>query len=214
MPERADEAAVVDFWFDPVCPWAWLTSTWMREVRKLRPVDIRWHVMSLAVLNENRDHAELPERYRELLKTGWGPVRICIAAEQEHGGEVLGPLYEAFGNRFHPGGLPRDRATMTDALKEAGLPESLYEAAESQKYDAALRASHREGIELVGQEVGTPVLAVENAEGERTAFFGPVITPSPRGEAAARLWDGMRLVTTTPGFYELKRTRTTPPDFS
>jgi protein-disulfide isomerase-like protein with CxxC motif len=204
----------VDFWFDPVCPWTWLTACWMQEVRRLRPVRTRWHVMSLAVLNEHRDHATLPERYRELLRTGWGPVRVCAAAEQEYGNDVLGPLYTALGTRFHPGGLPRDRATMTAALEEAGLPASLYEAAESTRYDDAVRASHREGIELVGQDVGTPVLAIDDGTGGRVAFFGPVVTPTPRGEAAATLWDGLRLVASTPGFYELKRTRTTPADFT
>ncbi|MEE1938102.1 DsbA family protein [Streptomyces sp. TRM 70361] len=201
-----------DFWFDPVCPWAWLTSRWMLEVEKVRPVEVRWHVMSLAVLNENRLD-ELPEGYVELLRSAWGPVRVLIAAEQKHGAEVLGPLYTALGTRFHLQGRPRDRETLVEALTEVGLPADLADAADTDVHDERLRASHEEGIGLVGQEVGTPVIAVPGADGERVAFFGPVVTPAPKGEAAARLWDGTLLVASTPGFFELKRTRTEEPRF-
>ena len=201
-----------DFWFDPLCPWAWLTSRWMLEVEKVRPVEVRWHVMSLSVLNEPRLD-ELPEQYRELMRTGWGPARVCIAAEEQHGSEVLGPLYTALGNRFHLQGRERDRETIQDALKEAGLPTDLADAADSDAHDTALRASHKAGIDLVGQDVGTPVIAVPGADGSQIAFFGPVVTPAPKGEAAARLWDGTLLVASTPGFYELKRTRDAEPRF-
>ncbi|GAA2440357.1 DsbA family protein [Streptomyces macrosporus] len=201
-----------DFWFDPLCPWAWMTSRWMLEVEKVRPVEVRWHVMSLAVLNENRLD-ELPPEYAEMLRTAWGPVRVLIAAEQKHGTEVLGPLYTALGTRFHNQGRPNERATIVDALAEVGLPAELADAADSDAYDERLRASHEEGIGLVGEDVGTPVIAVPGADGERVAFFGPVVTPAPKGEAAARLWDGTLLVASTPGFYELKRTRTEGPRF-
>ncbi|GLW14072.1 DsbA family protein [Streptomyces kronopolitis] len=210
MSETAKTPA--DFWFDPLCPWAWMTSRWMLEVEKARPVEVRWHVMSLAVLNEDKLD-ELPENYRELLATAWGPVRVCIAAEQQHGSEVLGPLYTALGTRFHHQGLERTRETLVDALKEAGLPAELADAADSDAYDAELRASHKEGIDLVGQEVGTPVIAVPGHDGERIAFFGPVVTPAPKGEEAARLWDGTLMVASIPGFYEIKRTRTQGPIF-
>jgi protein-disulfide isomerase-like protein with CxxC motif len=207
------EKTPADFWFDPLCPWAWLTSRWMLEVEKQRPVEVRWHVMSLAVLNENRLD-EMPEQYRELMRTtAWGPVRVCVAAEQEHGSEVLGPLYTALGTRFHHQGRDKDRATIAEALREVGLPEELADAAGSDRWDAELRASHKAGIDLVGQDVGTPVIAVPGADGERIAFFGPVVTPAPKGEAAARLWDGTLLVAGTPGFYEIKRTRDEAPRF-
>lgn len=199
-----------DFWFDPLCPWAWMTSRWMLEVEKQRPVRVQWHVMSLAVLNEGRD---LPEQYRKAMDEAWGAVRVCIAAAQQHGDEVLGALYTALGTRFHNEGLPRDRETIQAALAEAGLPVELADAADSTDYDLALRASHKEGITLVGEDVGTPVIAVPGADGDRIAFFGPVVTPIPRGEAAARLWDGTILVASTPGFYEIKRTRTASPSF-
>jgi 2-hydroxychromene-2-carboxylate isomerase len=200
------ELTPVDFWFDPLCPWAWITSRWMLEVQQVRPVQVRWHVMSLAVLNEGK--TDMPERYVELMKQAWGPVRVAIAAEQRFGPEVLGPLYTALGTRFHHEKLDRDRATVEAALAEAGLPTDLADAMESTEYDEALRASHAAGIERVGYEVGTPILSMNG-----TSIFGPVVTPIPRGEAAARLWDGVNLVTQTDGFFELKRSRTRDPIF-
>ncbi|MFD0398110.1 DsbA family protein [Kitasatospora sp. NPDC127121] len=206
----AAERKTADFWFDPACPWAWMTSRWLIEVQQLRPVDVNWHVMSLSVLNEDRD---LPENYRELLDNAWGAVRVCIAAARQHGDEVLGRLYTELGLRFHNQGLPQNRETVEAALVAAGLPAELADAADTDAYDEALRASHKEGITLVGEDVGTPVIAVEGVDGERVAFFGPVVTPAPKGEAAARLWDGTLLVASTPGFYEIKRTRTAGPSF-
>ncbi|MDT0391317.1 MULTISPECIES: DsbA family protein [unclassified Streptomyces] len=203
----------VDFWFDPLCPWAWMTSRWVLEVEKVRDIKVRWHVMSLSVLNENKLD-ELPEKYRELLETGWGPVRVAIAAQQEHGAEVLGDLYTALGTRIHNQGEGHGKETVAAALKDVGLPDSLMEHWDSTPYDAELRASHKEGIDKVGQDVGTPVIAVPGADGEQIAFFGPVVTPAPKGEEAARLWDGTLAVASVPGFYEIKRTRTKGPDFS
>jgi 2-hydroxychromene-2-carboxylate isomerase len=200
------ETTVVDFWFDPICPWAWIASRWILEVEQVRPVTTRWHVMSLAVLNEDKEG--LSDGYRELLATGWGPVRICIAAEQKYGPEVLGRLYTALGTRFHHEKAPRERATFEAALAEAGLPASLADAAESTEYDDALRASHKDGMDRVGYEVGTPVISVKG-----TSIFGPVVSPIPRGEAAARLWDGVLAVASTDGFFELKRSRTRDPIF-
>ncbi|GAA2125913.1 DsbA family protein [Streptomyces synnematoformans] len=194
-----------DFWFDPVCPWAWIASRWMHEVERQRPVVVRWHVMSLAVLNEGR---ELPRKYREVIDHAWGPVRVCVAAGQKYGPGILGRLYTELGNRFHHDKAPRDRATVAAALAAAGLDAGLADAMDSTDHDAALRESHRDGMDRVGYDVGTPVIAVDG-----TAFFGPVVTPVPRGEAAARLWDGVLLVTGTDGFYELKRTRDRGPSF-
>ncbi|GAA4919846.1 DsbA family protein [Streptomyces coeruleoprunus] len=209
----SETRTTADFWFDPLCPWAWMTSRWMLEVQKVRPVDVRWHVMSLAVLNENKLD-EVPEEYREMLATtAWGPVRVAVAAEQLHGPEVLGRLYTAMGTRIHNQGLGPTREAMADALAEAGLPAELLEYADRDTYDTELRASHKEGINKVGQDVGTPVIAVPGPEGAEVAFFGPVVTPAPKGEAAGRLWDGTLLVAATPGFYEIKRTRTEGPIF-
>ncbi|MFF3526987.1 DsbA family protein [Streptomyces rubiginosohelvolus] len=203
----------VDFWFDPLCPWAWMTSRWMLEVEKVRDVEVRWHVMSLAVLNEDKLD-ELPEEYRDMLENqAWGPVRVVIAAQQLHGDDVVGPLYTALGTRFHNNGEGPTREAVAAALKDVGLPEDLAEYADKDTYDTQLRASHQEGIDKVGQEVGTPVIAVPGADGEQVAFFGPVVTPAPKGEEAAKLWDGTLLVASIPGFYEIKRTRTQGPVF-
>ncbi|MGI5398902.1 DsbA family protein [Streptomyces sp. CA-135486] len=202
----------VDFWFDPLCPWAWMTSRWMLEVEKVRDVEVRWHVMSLAVLNEPKLDT-LPEKYREGMKEAWGPVRVVIAAQQKYGDEVLGKLYTALGTRFHNRGEGATREAIAGALDEAGLPADLLDYADSDAYDTELRASHKEGIDKVGQEVGTPVIAVPGADGKQLAFFGPVVTPAPKGEEAAKLWDGTLMVASIPGFYEIKRTRTAGPSF-
>jgi 2-hydroxychromene-2-carboxylate isomerase len=200
------EPKVVDFWFDPLCPWAWIASRWLLEVEEVRPVAPRWHVMSLAVLNEGKEG--LPERYQELMAQAWGPVRVCIAAEQKFGPDVLLALYTALGTRFHERQEPKDPATIEAALAEAGLPTDLADAMDDPGYDEALRASHHDGMDRVGYEVGTPVISVEGI-----SFFGPVISPIPRGDDAGRLWDGVLQVAGTDGFFELKRSRTRDPVF-
>ncbi len=208
--ETTEQRTKVDFWFDPVCPWAWMSSRWLLEVAKVRPIDPHFHVMSLSVLNEDQ---EIPEQYRELMTRAWGPVRVCIAAAQAHGDEVLLPLYTALGTRLHVRAEDPDRQLVVDALADVGLPESLADAMDATEYDEALRKSHHEGMDLVGMDVGTPVIHVPGPDGETVAFFGPVVTPAPKDEAAGRLWDGTVLVAGTPGFYELKRTRTVGPIF-
>ena len=194
-----------EMWFDPICPWAWMTSRWLLEVERVRQVDVTWSVMSLAVLNEGRD---LPESYRDMMDRAWGPVRVIIAAAREHGDKVVKPLYDAIGTRIHLGGEKDYAKVLAPALAEVGLSEDLARFATLPDVDEELRASHERGISLVGDEVGTPVISVEGV-----AFFGPVVSPAPKGEAAGRLWDGCLLVAGTPGFFEIKRTRTVGPIF-
>jgi hypothetical protein len=198
----------VDFWFDPLCPWAWITSRWMLEVEGVRPVTTRWHIMSLAYLNLVQHESEdLSPEHLERLEKAWGPVRICAAAAHSRGDGILLPLYTALGTRFH-NEKRRDEAAAAEAVEEVDLDPSILQAAESTEFDEAIKASHHQGMDKVGLEVGTPVISVGD-----NAFFGPVVTPIPRGEAAGRLWDGVLAVTGTDGFFELKRTRDRAPSF-
>jgi 2-hydroxychromene-2-carboxylate isomerase len=190
----------VEMWFDPICPWAWMTSRWLMEVEKLRDLDVTWSVMSLAVLNEHRH--DLDAAYRARMDEAWAPVRVIIAAAEAHGASVIKPLYDAMGTRIHLRKIADFDQVIRESLEEVGLPAALAKEAHHKKHDAALHRSHKRGISLVGTDVGTPIIAVNGV-----AFFGPVVTPTPRGEDAARLWDGCVLVAGTPGFYELKRSR-------
>ena len=196
-------ADVAEFWFDPLCPFAWATSRWILEVQKVRPVEVRWHVMSLAVLNEDRD---VTADYRRKLDGAWGPVRVITAARQEHGDGVVKPLYDAMGTLIHRAGEKDIDVVVTKALAELGLPESLANAASSDEFDEQVRASHEAGMSQVGEDVGTPIIAIGGQ-----AFFGPVITRVPQGEDAGKLWDGALLLASYPYFFELKRTRTEQP---
>ena len=208
MPETTASTATRDaaeFWFDPLCPWAWMTSRWMMEVEEVRPVDVTWSVMSLSVLNEGRD---LPADYRAMLDRGWGPVRVITAAAKAHGPAVIKPLYDTMGDLIHHQRVEDLSHVIAKALADVGLPAELAEVANNDSVDTELRASHARAMDLVGDEVGTPVIAVNGV-----AFFGPVVSPAPKGEAAGRLWDGCVLVAGTEGFFELKRSRTVGPIF-
>ena len=201
-----------EMFFDPACPWAWMTSRWLLEAAQVRDLEITFSVMSLSVLNEGRD---LDEGYRAMLDRAWGPVRTIVAATSDlpddEANDLRRKMYDAYGQRIHLEGRGSEEldAITAEVLEELGLDPALAEAGSSEDHDEALRASHRRAIDLVGDDVGTPVVRVEDV-----AFFGPVVTPAPKGEAAGRLWDGCLLVAGTPGFYEMKRTRDVGPDFS
>ncbi|MEJ3654678.1 DsbA family protein [Actinomycetes bacterium KLBMP 9759] len=192
-------------WFDPRCPWAWIHSRWLLQVEQVRPVRARFHVMSLALLNDGREG--LDEWYAEWLTHGWGPVRVAVAVEQRYGGDVLRDLYTTMGTMIHHDKAPIERALYVAALTELGLDVGLADAADDTELDTVLEANHEAGIAPIGEDLGTPTLHVPGPDGRPVAFFGPVIAPVPQGEAAGRLWDGLALVAATDGFFEIRRGR-------
>lgn len=201
----------VDIWVDPLCPFAWMTTQWFLEVEKIRDVTPRFNTMSLSVLNEDRD--ELPEDYKEAMRRGMGPVRLAIAVEQRYGKEGLRAYYLAAARLRHNEGAEFGPDVYTRALEDAGLDPALADRANDDSLDAAVRESHHAGMDAVGQDVGTPVIHFPREDGSTAAFFGPVIVPPPTGEEAGRLWDGLSVVATTEGLYELKRSRDRAPEF-
>jgi predicted DsbA family dithiol-disulfide isomerase len=198
----------VQFWIDPMCPWAWITSRWVLEVEQVRDIDVTWNIMSLAVLNENND---VPEDYRQRIRELWRPARVLTAARVQLGDQIVLPLFSAMGTRRHVDKIEDLDTIITESLAELGLDPALAEAADDTQWDDAVRAGHQAAIDMSGTGVGTPVIAIEGLDGEPVGFFGPILTPIPRGEAAGRTWDGFVLVAQVPGVVEIKRGRTQRP---
>ena len=195
-----------DFWFDPLCPFAWITSRWMLEVEQVRDVSVRWRVMSLSFLNKDRD---LSEDYQARVARGLPIGRVLIATEQQVGADALGPMYTAFGDLIQHEKHELGREIFEAALAAAELPANLVEAMGDPSYDDALLASHQEAMDRVGDDVGTPTIAFNDS-----SFFGPVVSKIPRGEDAGRIWDGTIALAEFPYFFEIKRTRVGELDFS
>ena len=195
-----------EFWFDPMCPFAWITSRWILEVEKVRDIKVTWRIMSLAYLNQDKD---IPDSYREMLKHAWQPVRVCQAVNEQYGQEKLAEAYTALGTARHLEKRELTREVIIEALASVDLPAELAEAMDDDSYDEAIKASHHLGMDQVGNDVGTPTIAMHGQ-----AFFGPVMAKAPKGEEAGKLWDGFQLVTAYPYIYELKRARTHDLDFS
>lgn len=199
-----EQTPQVEFWFDPICPWCWMTSRWASEVAEVRGFTIGWHPISLAILNEGHDHGPHKEGHRQGKRMG----RVVIAAELTHGDGVVGQLYTEFGTRIHPGGRTDYDTIIAEALAAVGLPAELSRAADDESMDAALGANTAHAMDIAGPNVGVPIISIDGV-----AFFGPVVTPSPTGEAALKLWDGIQAAASVPGFYELKRGRSAGPQF-
>jgi len=200
----------VDLYVDPVCPYTWVASRWLIEVERQRDIELTLHVMSLRMLNEGR---VVDADYGANLEASSGPSRVAAAVRVAHGADALRAWHTAFGSRIfdrwrYPERAEYEAATEA-ALMATGLPVSLAAVADSTEYDEPLRRSHLEGTAPVGVETGTPVVHIDGA-----AFFGPVLNAVPRGADALRVFDGVRLLTRCPDFFELKRTRTQPPVFT
>lgn len=200
------ESTKIEFWFDPVCPWAWMTSRWIQEVERLRDgVEVDWNVMSLAILNEGRDMDDAHKKSHAFSKRA---CQVAAGVKAELGNEAMVKFYDTIGTINHNEGRSGEEGTLEEAVEKAGVPAEFLTRADNGEFDELLLASHNGAIDRVGDEVGTPVIAVNGV-----AFFGPVISPAPKGDMALQLFDGVVAAAGYDGFFEIKRSRTRGPQF-
>jgi hypothetical protein len=206
----------LEFFFDPICPFAWITSRWVEEVAAQKHYDVRWRFIALTIVNEGRDYgADFPPGYPALHGLGRDLLRVCAAARAERGEAAVGVLYTAIGERLHPGGVsgaiwrgdPVPAGFIVDVLAAAGLPASLAAAAGDASWDEVLRDETETALGRTGHDVGTPILTFDPGTERENSLFGPVISNVPRGDAAVELWDAVRTLAATKGFAELKRSQ-------
>lgn len=205
------DTTTADFWIDPSCPWSVMTASWLAEVQHERGIDVRWHAMSLAVLNEGN---EIPEEWAQFTADSWGPVRVLAAADERFEPAAVRALVLALGRRLHADGRRDVDAVIRESVEESGLPAEVAELAWVPDMDEVVRLSHKRAMALGGNDVGSPILAVPGPDGDLVGFYGPIVSRPLEGPAAARLWDAYLTMATTPGFFELKRTRDEDPQFA
>jgi predicted DsbA family dithiol-disulfide isomerase len=194
-----------EFWFDPMCPWAFITSRWILEVEKVRDIEVSWNIFSLPHLNKDR---EMSDKYVAIFANSWSCARVIKAVENQFGKEKTLPLYTAISTRIHVQKESVSTDLLMDALKEIGIDTKIVQEMNNSDWDKEIIESHERGIKIVGNDVGTPIIAINGI-----GFFGPVISPAPKGEEAGKLWDGVVLSGSYPGFFEIKRSRTVGPIF-
>jgi 2-hydroxychromene-2-carboxylate isomerase len=211
--------ADLDFFFDPVCPWAWITSRWVAEVQSLRNYDVSWKFISLKFLNEDKmDYSKMPAGYAEVHASGTSGLRVAAHARAVEGNEAVGKVYTALGTSMHNKQerelfVADTEGHVASLLKEAGLPVEWAKAVHDESFDALIRQETELALERTGKDVGTPIITFHPGGAKEASFFGPVISTIPRGEDALKLWDAIETVATTSGMAELKRSLRARPSF-
>lgn len=208
----------LEFFFDPVCPWAWITSRWVEEVQSLRSYDVRWRFISLKLLNANNTADWYSDEYKRWHTMGHEALRIAAHLQATQGNEAVAALYTACGREGHVNQRRDEFAAsteifMTEVLAKAGLDTSLVRYAFDDTYDAVIAQETELALTRTGRDVGTPILTFKPGADNEGSFFGPVIARCPRGEEALKLWDAIELLATTPGVAELKRSLRAKPVF-
>lgn len=211
--------ADLEFFFDPVCPWAWITSRWVTEVHEVRGDTVEWRFISLAVVNEGRTEEWYTPEYRAIHRAGHESLRVAAAVRDQAGNDGVAAFYRELGTRFHPLGrrddYQRDPAGfLAETLGAAGLDTAMAANREDERWDTLLRSETATALARTGPDVGTPIITFRPASPGEASFFGPVIASIPRGDAAVRLWDAIEVIATTSGMAELKRSLRAAPDFS